>query len=79
MDCQYLAPTKGYVKPPKQWTHTNWHKERIMSKFGRKNRNPPDGYEYIEETLNILDAELRESKQPHCGYPTLRCNMMRSF
>jgi hypothetical protein len=33
-----------------------------MSKYGRKLRNPPDGYEYIEDTLNILDNELRESK-----------------
>lgn len=33
-----------------------------MSKFGRKLRHPPDGFEYIEDTLNILDNELRESK-----------------
>jgi hypothetical protein len=34
-----------------------------MSKFGRKLKNPPDGFEYIEPTLTALDIELRESKQ----------------
>lgn len=33
-----------------------------MSKFGRKQRNPPDGFDYIESILNALDTELRESK-----------------
>ncbi len=32
-----------------------------MSKFGRKLKNAPEGYDYIEPTLNALDAELRES------------------
>lgn len=32
-----------------------------MSKFGRKMKNAPEGFEYIEPTLNALDNELRES------------------
>lgn len=34
-----------------------------MSKWGRKQRPPPEGFEYIEPTLTALDNELRESKQ----------------
>ena len=32
-----------------------------MSKFGRKLRNPPEGFDLIEPTLTALDNELRES------------------
>ena len=33
-----------------------------MSKFGRKQRSAPDGYDYIEPTITALENELRESK-----------------
>ena len=33
-----------------------------MSKFGRKIKKAPDGFEYIEPTLTALENELRESK-----------------
>lgn len=33
-----------------------------MSKFGRRIKQPPPGYEYIEPTLTALDNELRESE-----------------
>ena len=33
-----------------------------MSKFGRKIKQPPVGFEYVEPTLTALDNELRESK-----------------
>lgn len=33
-----------------------------MSKFGRKIKQPPAGFEYVEPTLTALDNELRESK-----------------
>ena len=33
-----------------------------MSKFGRKAKPAPEGFEYIEPTLTALDNELRESK-----------------
>jgi hypothetical protein len=42
-----------------------------MSKFGRRIKEAPDGYEYIEETITALEHELRESKVfPHidCEY-----------
>ena len=35
-----------------------------MSKFGRRNRQPPDGFDYLEAVLNALDTEIRESKKP---------------
>ena len=39
-----------------------------MSKFGRKNKAPPAGYEYVEPTLTILENELREKvNEPHEG------------
>lgn len=39
-----------------------------MSKFGRKNRNPPDGFDCIESTINALENELRERvNEPHEG------------
>jgi hypothetical protein len=31
-----------------------------MSKFGRKIKQPPPGFEDVEPTLTILEAELRE-------------------
>ena len=34
----------------------------IMSKFGRRIKEAPDGYEYIEETITALEHELRESR-----------------
>ena len=34
-----------------------------MSKFGRKMRHPPEGFDYIEPTLTALDNELRERKR----------------
>jgi hypothetical protein len=33
-----------------------------MSKFGRKIKAPPSGFEYIEPTLTALENELKESK-----------------
>jgi hypothetical protein len=33
-----------------------------MSKFGRKVKQPPPGFEYVEPTLTALDNELRESE-----------------
>lgn len=33
-----------------------------MSKFGRRIKDPPEGYEYIEETIVALENELRESE-----------------
>lgn len=39
-----------------------------MSKYGRKIRVAPDGYEYIEPTIQALDNELREKvNEPHEG------------
>lgn len=32
-----------------------------MSKFGRKIKEIPDGFDYIEPILTALDNELRES------------------
>ena len=34
----------------------------VMSKFGRKIKQPPEGFDYVEPTLTALDNELRESK-----------------
>lgn len=36
-----------------------------MSKFGRKVKQPPAGFEYVEPTLTALDNELRESELKH--------------
>ena len=33
-----------------------------MSKFGRRIKKAPEGYDYIEPTLTALENELRESK-----------------
>lgn len=33
-----------------------------MSKFGRKQKQAPDGFEYVEPTLTALEQELRERK-----------------
>lgn len=33
-----------------------------MSKFGRRIKQAPEGYDYIEPTLTALENELRESK-----------------
>eukprot|EP01039_Chlorochromonas_danica_P000738 gene738-802_t len=39
-----------------------------MSKFGRRTRSPPAGFEYIEPTLTALENELRERvNEPHEG------------
>jgi len=39
-----------------------------MSKWGRKKKDPPPGFEYVEPTLTILDNELREKvNEPHEG------------
>ena len=39
-----------------------------MSKFGRRIKKAPDGYDYIEPTLTALDNELRERiNEPHEG------------
>jgi len=39
-----------------------------MSKWGRKNRTPPEGFEYVEATLTALENELREKvNEPHEG------------
>jgi len=33
-----------------------------MSKFGRRHKKSPEGYEYIEPIITALENELRESK-----------------
>jgi len=33
-----------------------------MSKFGRRQKVPPPGYDYIEPTISALENELRDSK-----------------
>lgn len=39
-----------------------------MSKFGRKQRQPPEGFDYVEPTLTALENELREKvNEPHEG------------
>lgn len=39
-----------------------------MSKFGRKHKHPPPGFEYVEPTLTVLENELREKvNEPHEG------------
>ncbi|CAM9135404.1 unnamed protein product, partial [Ectocarpus fasciculatus] len=39
-----------------------------MSKYGRKMKEAPDGFEYIEPILTALDNELREKvNEPHEG------------
>ena len=39
-----------------------------MSKFGRKYRNPPEGFDYVEPTLTALETELRDKvNEPHEG------------
>ena len=32
-----------------------------MSKFGRRIKNAPEGYEYLEPTIKAIEYELRES------------------
>jgi hypothetical protein len=32
-----------------------------MSKFGRRIKNVPEGYEYLEPTIKAIENELRES------------------
>jgi len=34
-----------------------------MSKFGRRIKEAPEGYEYLEDTILALENELRESEQ----------------
>lgn len=39
-----------------------------MSKFGRKQRTPPEGFDYIEPTLTALELEMGEKiNEPHEG------------
>lgn len=33
-----------------------------MSKFGRRQKTPPAGFDYIEPTLTALENELRDSE-----------------
>jgi bud site selection protein 31 len=57
-----------------------------MSKFGRRVKKVPDGYDYIEPTLTSLDNELRERiNEPHEGlrkgesqWPVHQINWQRS-
>jgi len=57
-----------------------------MSKFGRKLKAPPEGFEYLEPTLTALDTELREKvNEPHEGmrktesqWPVHQINWQRS-
>ena len=57
-----------------------------MSKFGRKVKSPPPGFEYVEATLSALDTELREKvNEPHEGlrktesqWPVHQINWQRS-
>lgn len=57
-----------------------------MSKFGRRTKKAPDGFEYIEPTLTSLDNELRERiNEPHEGlrkaesqWPVHQINWQRS-
>lgn len=34
----------------------------VMSKYGRRQRTAPEGFDYIEPVLTALENELRESK-----------------
>lgn len=36
-----------------------------MSKFGRRIKNAPDGFECLEPILSAIENELRESKYHH--------------
>lgn len=38
------------------------YSKRDMSKFGRRIKQAPDGYDYVEPTITALENELRESK-----------------
>jgi hypothetical protein len=40
-----------------------------MSKFGRRIKKAPEGFDYVEPTLTALENELRESKldSSYCG------------
>ena len=39
-----------------------------MSKFGRKQRQAPDGFDYIEPTIIVLENELKDKiNEPHEG------------
>lgn len=57
-----------------------------MSKFGRKHKSPPEGFEYVESTLTALDNEIRERvNEPHEGlrknesqWPVHQINWQRS-
>ena len=57
-----------------------------MSKFGRKVRTPPPGFEYVEPILTAMDTELREQvNAPHEGlrktesqWPVHQINWQRS-
>jgi bud site selection protein 31 len=57
-----------------------------MSKFGRKQRPPPEGFEYIEGTLDALENELRDKvNESHEGmrknetqWPIHQINYQRS-
>ena len=57
-----------------------------MSKFGRKVRTPPPGFDYVEPILTAMDTELREQvNAPHEGlrktesqWPVHQINWQRS-
>mmetsp|Transcript_1232 Transcript_1232/g.2019 ORF Transcript_1232/g.2019 Transcript_1232/m.2019 type:complete len:260 (-) Transcript_1232:87-866(-) len=57
-----------------------------MSKFGRKLKEPPPGFDYVEPTLTALENELREKiNEPHEGlrktesqWPVHQINWQRS-
>ena len=38
------------------------YSKRDMSKFGRRIKQAPEGYDYVEPTITALENELRESK-----------------
>lgn len=44
-----------------------------MSKFGRRIKQAPEGFDYVEPTLTALENELRESKCSAVCVPILSC------
>ena len=52
--------TSDRLDLPRAFHMTNF--QRKMSKFGRRIKQAPAGFDYVEPTLTALDNELRDSK-----------------
>jgi len=50
-----------------------------MSKFGRRIKNAPEGYDYIEPTITAIENELRESKLVIILHEVLFCIISREI